>query len=92
MVAAPQAIGKPHSLWCAFAKFYEKHGDVVNARVIFDKATQVRRFRCDPPPPPLPTDIRVWYPIHAGVLPADLGCQWDLKRFVGLNACRGMGQ
>eukprot|EP00798_Chlamydomonas_sp_ICE-L_P015815 gene15815-21933_t len=35
-----QAVGKPHSLWCAFAKFYEFHGDVVNARVIFDKATQ----------------------------------------------------
>ena len=25
----------------AFAKFYERHGDVANARVIFDKATQV---------------------------------------------------
>ena len=37
-----QAIGKPHSLWCAFAKFYEKHGDVANARIIFDKATEVR--------------------------------------------------
>lgn len=39
-----QAIGKPHSLWCAFAKFYEKHGDIVNARVIFDKATEVNYF------------------------------------------------
>ena len=37
-----KAIGKPHGLWCAFAKFYERHGDVANARVIFDKATQVR--------------------------------------------------
>jgi pre-mRNA-splicing factor SYF1 len=37
-----QAIGKPHTLWCAFAKFYEKHGDVANARIIFDKATEVR--------------------------------------------------
>ena len=36
-----QAVGKPHTLWVAFAKFYERHGDVVNARVIFDKATQV---------------------------------------------------
>ena len=36
-----QAIGKPHTLWCAFAKFYEKHGDVANARIIFDKATEV---------------------------------------------------
>ena len=36
-----QAVGKPHSLWVAFAKFYERHGDIANARVIFDKATQV---------------------------------------------------
>ncbi|GBF90079.1 pre-mRNA-splicing factor [Raphidocelis subcapitata] len=26
---------------CAFAKFYERHGDVPNARIIFDKAVQV---------------------------------------------------
>ncbi len=36
-----QAVGKPHTLWVAFAKFYERHGDIANARVIFDKATQV---------------------------------------------------
>ena len=36
-----QAVGKPHTLWIAFAKFYERHGDITNARVIFDKATQV---------------------------------------------------
>lgn len=36
-----QAIGKPHTLWCAFAKFYEKHGDIGNARVIYEKAVQV---------------------------------------------------
>jgi len=36
-----KAIGKPHSLWCAFAKFYERHGDLPNARIIFDKACQV---------------------------------------------------
>jgi pre-mRNA-splicing factor SYF1 len=35
-----RALGKPHSLWCAFAKFYEAHGDVANARVIFGKAVQ----------------------------------------------------
>ena len=34
-------MGKPHTLWVAFAKFYERHGDIANARVIFDKATQV---------------------------------------------------
>ena len=38
-----QAVGKLHTLWIAFAKFYERHGDIENARVIFDKATQVRR-------------------------------------------------
>lgn len=37
-----KAMGKLHTLWVAFAKFYESHGDVPNARVIFDKATQVR--------------------------------------------------
>lgn len=37
-----QAIGKPHSLWAAFAKFYEKHGDLRNARIIFEKGCAVR--------------------------------------------------
>ena len=46
--AGMQAIGKPHSLWCAFAKFYEKHGDIANARVIFDKATEVNPPRKAP--------------------------------------------
>jgi pre-mRNA-splicing factor SYF1 len=36
-----KALGKPHSLWCAFAKFYERHGDVPNARVIWNKAVAV---------------------------------------------------
>ena len=36
-----QAVGKPHTLWVAFAKLYETHGDIANARVIFDKAVQV---------------------------------------------------
>ena len=40
-VSPEQATGRPHVLWVAFARFYEEHGDVVNARVIFDKATQV---------------------------------------------------
>ena len=39
-VSVEEATGKPHSLWCAFAKFYERHGDLPNARVIFEKATQ----------------------------------------------------
>ncbi|KAJ6706991.1 PRE-MRNA SPLICING FACTOR [Salix viminalis] len=36
-----KAVGKPHTLWVAFAKLYEDHDDLVNARVIFDKAVQV---------------------------------------------------
>ena len=36
-----QAIGKLHTLWTAFSRFYERHGDIENARVIFEKATQV---------------------------------------------------
>lgn len=36
-----QAIGKPHTLWVAFAKLYERHQDLPNARIIFEKATQV---------------------------------------------------
>ncbi|KAG6417360.1 hypothetical protein SASPL_119514 [Salvia splendens] len=36
-----KAVGKPHTLWVAFAKLYETHGDVSNARAIFDKAVQV---------------------------------------------------
>lgn len=35
-----KAIGKPHTLWCAFAKFYDRHGDLANARIIFQKATE----------------------------------------------------
>lgn len=40
--ALPQAIGKLHTLWCAFAKFYDRHGDLANARIIFGKATEAR--------------------------------------------------
>jgi pre-mRNA-splicing factor SYF1 len=36
-----KAVGKPHTLWVAFAKLYENHKDLVNTRVIFDKAVQV---------------------------------------------------
>lgn len=41
-VHAEKAVGKPHTLWCAFAHFYEKHGDLDNARAVFRKGTQVR--------------------------------------------------
>ncbi|GAB2271607.1 hypothetical protein Dimus_006438 [Dionaea muscipula] len=36
-----KAVGKPHTLWVAFAKLYENHKDLDNARVIFDRAVQV---------------------------------------------------
>lgn len=36
-----KAVGKPHTLWVAFAKLYEQHNDLANARVILDKAVQV---------------------------------------------------
>ncbi|KAK9705684.1 hypothetical protein RND81_07G075400 [Saponaria officinalis] len=36
-----KAVGKPYTLWVAFAKLYETHNDLANARVIFDKAVQV---------------------------------------------------
>ncbi|GAB4814261.1 hypothetical protein N2152v2_001307 [Parachlorella kessleri] len=35
-----KAIGKPHTLWVAFAKLYERHQDLPNARIIFEKAVQ----------------------------------------------------
>jgi pre-mRNA-splicing factor SYF1 len=36
-----KATGKPHSLWVAFARYYEANDDIDNARVIFDRATRV---------------------------------------------------
>mmetsp|Transcript_67839 Transcript_67839/g.220868 ORF Transcript_67839/g.220868 Transcript_67839/m.220868 type:complete len:982 (+) Transcript_67839:210-3155(+) len=42
MTVDPQkAEGRLWTLWSAFAKFYESHDDLDNARVIFEKATQV---------------------------------------------------
>ncbi|CAG8589238.1 24475_t:CDS:10 [Dentiscutata erythropus] len=36
-----KATGKFHELWVNFAKYYEKGGDLENARTIFEKATHV---------------------------------------------------
>lgn len=36
-----QVLGEPHTLWVAFAKLYESLGDIANARVVFQKASQV---------------------------------------------------
>mmetsp|Transcript_50121 Transcript_50121/g.145340 ORF Transcript_50121/g.145340 Transcript_50121/m.145340 type:complete len:976 (-) Transcript_50121:41-2968(-) len=42
MTVDPQkAEGRLWTLWAAFAKFYESHDDLENARVIFEKATHV---------------------------------------------------
>lgn len=42
MTVDPQkAEGRLWTLWTAFAKFYESHDDLENARVIFEKASQV---------------------------------------------------
>jgi pre-mRNA-splicing factor SYF1 len=35
------AIGKVHTLWVDFAKFYEKNKQIEDARIVFEKATQV---------------------------------------------------
>ena len=40
-VDADKAVGKPQRLWLEFARFYEKHDDLRNARVILRKATGV---------------------------------------------------
>lgn len=36
-----QAIGKLHTLWVEFAKFYESNQQIDDARIVFEKATQV---------------------------------------------------
>lgn len=36
-----KAVGKSAALWLGFSKFYEKHGDLPNARVILRKASLV---------------------------------------------------
>lgn len=35
------AVGKLHTLWIEFGKFYETNDQLDDARLIFDKATQV---------------------------------------------------
>jgi pre-mRNA-splicing factor SYF1 len=36
-----KAVGKFHELWVNYAKFYEKGGDIRNARIIMEKAVRV---------------------------------------------------
>lgn len=41
------ASGKPNTLWCEFAKFYEKADQIEDARIIFDKAIKVHYKHVD---------------------------------------------
>lgn len=38
------AVGKPHTLWVEFAKFYEVNEQLDDSRIVFEKATQVKRL------------------------------------------------
>ena len=35
------AVGKVHTLWVDFAKFYEKNNQIEDGRIVFEKGTQV---------------------------------------------------
>ncbi|KAH0564460.1 pre-mRNA-splicing factor syf1 homolog [Cotesia glomerata] len=41
------AVGKLHTLWVAFAKFYEENGQLSDARVVFEQATHVPYTKVD---------------------------------------------
>ncbi|XP_047514191.1 pre-mRNA-splicing factor syf1 homolog [Pieris napi] len=41
------AVGKLHTLWVGFAKFYETNDQIEDARLIFEKATQVIYVKVD---------------------------------------------
>lgn len=41
------AVGKLHTLWVEFAKFYEKNDQLDDARVVFEKATQIEYVKVD---------------------------------------------
>ena len=76
-VSCEKAVGKLHILWCAFAKFYEYHGDLDNARVIFKKATQV------PPSSPNPTSLWTLY-----LWPRPISNMWMIWHQSGASGSR----
>lgn len=41
------AVGKLHTIWVEFAKFYEKNDQLEDARIVFDKATQIEYMKVD---------------------------------------------
>jgi pre-mRNA-splicing factor SYF1 len=46
-VQPKQAVGKLHSLWVEFAKFYEVNDQLEDARTVFEKAAQVEYAKVD---------------------------------------------
>uniref|UniRef100_A0ABD2VYW0 Suppressor of forked domain-containing protein n=1 Tax=Trichogramma kaykai TaxID=54128 RepID=A0ABD2VYW0_9HYME len=46
-VEPKQAAGKLHTLWVAFANFYEKNGQLSDARTVFEKAILVPYLKVD---------------------------------------------
>ena len=40
-ISPKKAVGRFHLLWANYAKFYEQHKDLRNARIIFEKAVKV---------------------------------------------------
>lgn len=41
------AVGKLHTLWIEFAKFYESNGQVEDARIVFERATEVEYVKVE---------------------------------------------
>ncbi len=46
-VEPKQAVGKIQNLWIEFAKFYEKHDQLDDARVVFEKAVLVNYMKVE---------------------------------------------
>lgn len=41
------AVGKLHTIWVEFAKFYEHNDQIEDARIVFEKATQIEYMKVD---------------------------------------------
>lgn len=41
------AVGKLHTIWVEFAKFYEQNEQLEDARIVFEKATQIEYVKVD---------------------------------------------
>lgn len=41
------AVGKLHTIWVEFAKFYEQNDQLDDARIVFEKATQIEYVKVD---------------------------------------------